>query len=302
MEDLKESTLLMSMNDLQRQWKEQGYLFFRSFFPISLIQEAREEVIQVLQSEGWGTVKKNTLIPTGSVRRINSLEFYRCITQLMKKEGFHDVSESSSLISLLSALLKEPVFSHPRKMIRMTYPYRLNPKDQVPPHQDLSQVKGEKETFTAWIPLGNYSLDCGGLLVAAGTHTQGLLPSCPNAEGRFRCQIVKEVSSRFVWAQGCYRMGDLLILHALTVHQSGINQSDTFRLSLDCRFSSVFGMLNEDQLLSPYYPHVPNWNVLSKQWKRQNRFSVPKTIQLHARNRDPRDSLKKRSILFGAVT
>lgn len=287
MQDLKDFTLSEPVVNLQEEFRQQGYLFLRSFFPSSLIKQVRDRIISILHLEGWGKLEKKKFVAVEPVRRINSPPFHQCISRLMKEELLHDLSEHPPLRWFLSALLGEPVFSHPRKMVRITYPYHLNPKDRVPPHQDLFYVKGERDTFTAWIPLGDYPPKQGGLLVAPGTHKYGLFPTQANDEGRFGCNAIEQHLTEFEWCKAHYRPGDLLVMHSLTIHQSGINESDQFRLSLDCRFSSALRSINEDQLLPPYHPHVPDWEMLSEGWNKRDRFAAaPSTMHVHKKEKE----------------
>lgn len=278
--NLKECSAHEPIAHLQAQFKEQGYLFIRSFFPASEILQIKARVVEALEKEGWGKFQGERFIAIEPVNRINSPAFHRCIAQIMKEESLHDLSQSPLILTFLSALLGETVYSHPRKMMRITYPYHLNPKDRIPPHQDLFYVKGERDTFTAWIPLGEYPPEHGGLLVSPKTHKEGLFPTESSAEGRFGCNAVEKNIKEFTWCKAHYRPGDLLLMHSLTLHQAGINETDQFRLSLDCRYSSITKSINADQLLPPYFPDVPDWNQLSKNWKNPDRFKVPTTLKI----------------------
>lgn len=278
-------------DDLSHIFRQNGYLFLRSFFPVNFILEAREKVINVLKKEGWGRWEGEEFIAINPTRRINSPEFYKCISEMMKEEVLHELSQSPSLCDLLSKILGETVYPHPRKMIRITYPYVMNPKDRVPPHQDIVYVKGERDTFTVWIPLGDYALHQGGLEISPRTHNYGLFAMQANDEGRFGCTAIEEPLKNFQWYGVHYHPGDLLIMHSLTLHRSGINKSQQFRISLDCRFSSVERTINEDQLLPPYYPHVPNWDQLSSEWQKKDRFTIPSTLQVHPKDKNLSDIL-----------
>jgi hypothetical protein len=291
MYDLKESLLDDSLLNLQKSFEREGYLLIRSFFPLSLIQQVRHQIVEVLRQKSWGRMENDRFVAIEPVRRINSPDFHTCIECLMQEELLHELGQYPPLNWFLSALLGEPIFHHPRKMVRITYPYLMNPKDRVPPHQDFFYVKGERDTFTAWIPLGEYPPEKGGLLVAPGTHKQGLFPTQSNDEGRFGCNAIEENLKEFAWCQAHYRPGDLLLMHSLTLHQSGKNESDQFRLSLDCRFSSALGTINEEQLLPPYYPHVSDWKILSKSWKNPDRFASPSTLQIHKKEKNLLEAL-----------
>ncbi|MGB7129005.1 MAG: phytanoyl-CoA dioxygenase family protein [Candidatus Rhabdochlamydia sp.] len=286
MQTLNESKVTDSITNLQAAFYKNGYLFIRSFFPTNLIITIRECIIDVLESEGWGEWKDDAFIAIEPVNRINSPSFYHGISTLMQQEILHEIAHHPYLNSFLSSLLDEPIFSHPRKMVRITYPYSMNSKDRVPPHQDLVYVKGERDTFTTWIPLGDYPPEQGGLEVSPQSHRSGLYAMQANSEGRFGCTAIEEHLTNFSWCKAHYHPGDLLVMHSLTLHRSGINESKQFRLSLDCRFSSALKTLNEDQLLPPYYPYVPSWEVLSKKWKNPKRFELPSTMKVHQKDKE----------------
>jgi hypothetical protein len=283
---LDESAASSPIDDLRDSFRKNGYLFIRSFFPLDPILAARKRLIHVLESEGWGRWEDSTFIAIEPVRRINSPLFHQCINSLMQEESIHEIAHSPLLSHFLGQLLDEPVYSHPRKMIRITYPYSMNPQDRVPPHQDIVYVKGERDTFTSWIPLGEYRPEEGGLEISPGSHQNGLFPMQANSEGRFGCTAIEERLTDFVWQRAHYCPGDLLIMHSLTLHRSGMNQKRHFRLSLDCRFSSALKTINEDQLLPPYYPHVAPWEELSKNWKNPHRFMLPSSMQVHSKDRE----------------
>lgn len=287
MQILHESKITDSASNLRAAFRKNGYLFIRAFFPSNLIILLRERIIRVLEAENWGRFEAGTFIAIGPTsNRINSPSFHRCIAILMQEESLHEISQQPSLCSFLSTLLEEPIYPHPRKMVRITYPYSMNPKDVTPPHQDLVYVKGERDTFTTWIPLGDYPPEHGGLEISPQSHQNGLYPMKANSEGRFGCTAIEEHLTDFIWCRTHYLPGDLLIMHSLTLHRSGINQTKQFRISLDCRFSSALKTINEDQLLPPYYPHVPHWKALCKKWKNPNRFELPSTIQVHAKDKE----------------
>ena len=286
MQTLNESKITDSIPNLQAAFHKNGYLFIRSFFSPSLVLSLRERIINVLESEGWGQWEAGTFVAVEPANRINSPSFHQCISILMQEESLHEISQHPSLCSFLSALLEEPIYPHPRKMVRITYPYLMNPKDRVPPHQDLVYVKGERDTFTTWIPLGDYPPEQGGLEISPQSHQRGLYAMQANSEGRFGCTAIEEHLTDFAWHKTHYCPGDLLIMHSLTLHRSGVNETKQFRLSLDCRFSSALKTINEDQLLPPYYPHVPAWKALSKKWKNPNRFELPSTIQVHPKDKE----------------
>jgi ectoine hydroxylase-related dioxygenase (phytanoyl-CoA dioxygenase family) len=269
----------VGQGDLKKELREKGYLYFKNFFDAELINECKQAILSVLWKLQWLEYPSTKC---SIVYRLNSPEFYQCIETLMEQEVLHTLAYSPKLQSLMSLIIGVEPFAHFRKMIRLSYPFEMNPKDLTPPHQDIFYVRGEVDTFTCWIPLGNYPRGLGGLQVAECSHMNGIYSSSANDEGRFGCQLADIDESMFNWKQADYQLGDLLLFHSLTLHAAAPNFGDEFRISLDCRFSSTKGVINEDQLLPPYYPKVRAWEELTKQWKNPHRFQIPQSLTIQS--------------------
>lgn len=280
---LQESSLSLPIEQLRNQMREQGYLYVKSFFPSSQILKLAEVIFSVLQEEQWGRWEQGELIPCFPVHRICSEGFYRMLALLMQREVLHELASHQDLLNFLSLFLEQKAFAHPRKMIRVTYPYSMNPHDLVPPHQDFFYVKGDLDTFTCWVPLGHYPIGYGGLKIAPRSHLRGLMPTQMKDKnsGRFGCSAIQEAVQDVEWLHGHYDPGDLLLFHSLTLHASDPNEQSTFRLSIDMRCSSASGLLNEDELLPPYHTHLPPWSELTQGWIDPERFRIPPTLNLH---------------------
>lgn len=295
MKELNAHIFTGNILDLQNTFKKQGYLYLKHFFSKDEINDVLSPIERILEEQKIGYKQGNYVVPTTSINKIGSPEFITCLTALMKELSLHAIGLKGKLPAFVKMLLNDEVFSHPRKMVRITYPFNLNPNDRIPPHQDLYYVKGEKDTFTCWIPLGDYPPNCGGLLVAHGSHQKGLLPVSSNADGNFNCTATNVESLDLDWRESHYEIGDLLIMHSLTLHQSGKNLADHFRLSMDCRFSSLYGAINADQLLPPYYPKVPNWNELAEQWTINPFASYPASLSVEPNDKSVEDILQRHS-------
>jgi len=144
-------------SDLDRMrsfFSEHGYLFIKGLFPKEKIDSIRHKMFDVLKTHQC--MDQDTALPTHPPYRINSPKFYQVIEDAMKREEAHSLAYDQKVTQLLSALLGTQIFPHPNKMFRVCYPFEMNPDDTTPPHQDIYYVKGEKDTFTMWTPLGNY--------------------------------------------------------------------------------------------------------------------------------------------------
>ena len=69
-EEIKDSSNLLSdKNHLRKEFKKNGYLFFRNFIPTKSLKKARTEIIQKLESVGEVKIFENTPIATGRSER-----------------------------------------------------------------------------------------------------------------------------------------------------------------------------------------------------------------------------------------
>ena len=93
------------------------------------------------------------------------------------------------------------------------------------------------------MPLIDCPPELGGLQVARGSHTLGVLDfGIGNGAGGIEIQDPLEGR----WTGGPMRAGDVLVFHSLTVHKGIPNRSDRLRMSIDCRFQRVRDPFNPD--------------------------------------------------------
>ena len=114
--------------------------------------------------------------------------------------------------------------------------------------------------YTAWTPLGDISLELGGLMILERSHTiarlretylqQDVDAYCvnyPTAEqyvsgqkrwGGYLSTNPVKLQQRFGgrWLTTAFRAGDLLVFGMFSIHCSLDNQSDRIRLSSDSRY------------------------------------------------------------------
>jgi len=298
---LKESNYRKNnLNDLKGSFSENGYLYFKNFFDESVIVNLRNIIIDILKKESWIKNITDQVIPLLPVRKVGDIEFFKCIEAIMAKEEIHKFCNNSLILDFLEQFIGRGIIIHPRKTIRLIYPYLMNQEGLFLAHQDFYYVKGEIDTITIWIPLGNYPIEYGGLKILEGSHKKGLFPIKKDKSGEFLSCKVSDIEIKdHDWKQANYKIGDVLIFHSLTLHETGINHSDEFRLSIDFRASARNGLINKNQLFPCYYPKISAWESLTKNWIDKNLISVPDESKLQDDSINPYDALNiKKSIFF----
>lgn len=113
------------------------------------------------------------------------------------------------------------------------------PEHTAEPHQDFYPVKGTRNTWTVWIPLGDCDAELGGITVARGSHRLGFLDGKALATGI-------PLDRRTVWHCHPFTCGDVIMFHSLNIHQGRDNATaDTIRLSTSARYQPVSEPVHE---------------------------------------------------------
>ncbi len=105
--------------------------------------------------------------------------------------------------------------------------------------------RGSDQVVTAWIPLGDCPIECGGLIYLEGSqrataakldelrrHTDR--PDDPRPISNDLSRTARELGGRWLWTD--YSAGDVILHSPYLVHASLDNLTDSMRLSVDLRF------------------------------------------------------------------
>jgi hypothetical protein len=120
--------------------------------------------------------------------------------------------------------------------IRMDNPCEDEYSTQL--HQDyVSQLSGQSAIVT-WSPLRHVTEELGRLTIYPGSHRSGVFPILKTGEGSRGLVIADEdkLAANYPGLAPEVQVGDCLMLHFLTLHQSGKNRSDRTRWSMLSRY------------------------------------------------------------------
>ena len=255
--------LLMDGPALAARMARDGYLYLPRLLPRDVVAGVQGEVATIARDAGW--LRRDVPLadavadPRGFcvdpeprylevLRRINLLERY------------HALKHHPRLVWLFERMLDASVFPHPRVLMRNIFPDR--PDYTTKAHQDYPNVQGTPEVYTAWMPLIDCPPELGGLQVARGSHTLGVLDfGIGNGAGGI--EILDPMDGR--WTGGPMRAGDVLVFHSLTVHKGVENRSDRLRMSIDCRCQRVRDPFNPDNASPDGQPLA--WEEVYADWR-----------------------------------
>jgi hypothetical protein len=162
---------------------------------------------------------------------------------LVRSPAFDAFTRGPQLASIAGTLLDGPVELLPRRILR--HFHRSAPRASRA-HVDWDYMDhGGERVVTAWVPIGDCPVECGGLVYLEGSH------EIPRAEldqlrdhtdrphdrrpiSNDLAMTARVLGGRWLWSD--YRAGDVVLHSPHLVHASLDNTSDVMRLSADLRF------------------------------------------------------------------
>jgi ectoine hydroxylase-related dioxygenase (phytanoyl-CoA dioxygenase family) len=240
---------------LRERLDEDGYLFLPGLLNRDEVLDARRVVTSRLQKAGHllpGTDPMDCIADPACTTGFNP-DLALDNPELMR------VLYSGPMIEFYERLLGEPVRHFDFTWFRAT-----SPGASTPAHTDAVYMnRGTQNLFTSWTPIGDVSLEMGGLMMLEGSHKHEKLRAnysskdvdkfCENKVGANYTKmggggnireggwlsnaphkLQKSMGGR--WLTAPFRAGDLLMFSIFTVHASMDNQSNRIRLSSDSRY------------------------------------------------------------------
>ncbi|MFL6163667.1 MAG: phytanoyl-CoA dioxygenase family protein [Jatrophihabitantaceae bacterium] len=162
---------------------------------------------------------------------------------LVRTARFDAFTRDPELRRIAEILLDAPVELIPRRILRH---FHRNSGKASRAHVDYDYLTGGgDQLLTAWIPLGDCPIECGGLVYLEGSHRVSReeldtlrpftdRPSDQRPVSNDLGLTARTLGGRWLWAD--YRAGDVVLHGPHLVHASLDNTSDVMRLSADLRF------------------------------------------------------------------
>jgi ectoine hydroxylase-related dioxygenase (phytanoyl-CoA dioxygenase family) len=262
---MRSSTELLGDADALRQrLAEEGYLYLEGVLDRDKVLAVRNRFTAILAERGW--VKRGYVDDARSIvlpLREDHEDFQTVYDEVQRVQEFHELAHDASLLALMRDVLGESAFPHPLKIVRMSFPE--NYEVSTPPHQDYPNNQGTKNLTATWIPLGDISLEMGGLAILRGSNRYGVLPlDIHPGPGNRQAVVPLEMLEELRWVTAEFSIGDVLVFPSTTVHASLHNVSDSMRLSVDFRYQ-LEGEALTDIVLHPHFQRQ-DWDEVYAGW------------------------------------
>jgi hypothetical protein len=168
--------------------------------------------------------------------------------EMVRSAEFDAFSRRPGLRRIAETLLGGPAELLPRRILRH---FQRSAARASRAHVDFDYMdRGSDSVVTAWVPLGDCPVECGGLVYLEGSHRlpREQLDQLRDHTDRPHdrrpisndlAMTARVLGGRWLWTD--YRAGDVVLHSPHLVHASLDNTSDLMRLSADLRFRRTDG-------------------------------------------------------------
>ncbi len=270
--ELQESgDVIEETDELRRRLDEHGYLFFRGLLDPDRLMSLRGEMLTVMHDGGWlveGTDPIDGIANPEARSTEGDPEYTDVYHEVYKLQAFHQIAHCSNVMDLLERVRGCPMMSQPQKVARLWFPKFT--EHTTPTHQDFVHFQGTYDNLTCWSPVGDCPVELGGLAVLPGSHRVNRILNHHFSLGAGSLHVDSSEYEEYAgdWHTTDYRIGDVLIFPALTIHKALPNVTeDRLRVSLDNRYQRVGDPIAE-HMLNPHLSSMSplSWDDVYRDW------------------------------------
>lgn len=251
----------VGIETIRKLFAEQGYVWLKGMLPRGDVIGFRGWVFSHLADTGLLKSGSDPALGLAAASAFDRQLADRRLMALVRSTAYEGFCAQPLLSRLMDAFVGGLSYLHKRKLMRFTQP---GTTVATPAHYDLVYLRGgTSRIVTAWIPIGDVSVDMGGLVYLEGSHAigvdmearfardnAGLSPeeriSAFNrnmSEGGWVSKDLPDMAKRFDtrWLIADFEAGDVVLHSPYMIHASTTNQSaeGRIRLSTDIRYQNV---------------------------------------------------------------
>lgn len=249
-----------SLDTLKEQYRAQGYLWLKGFFPRDEVLAFRRRFFTAFQDAGLlepdTDPVEGVFSGTEDRRRTNKV-----LMEQARTAAYESFCVQPRLWRFFDAFLDGPSYLHKRKIIRYLTP---GSAWATPAHYDLIYLRGGTDrVVSCWIPLGDISLEMGGLVYLENSDRVGRKMEAEFARQNAKLSPEERISAfnknmseggwvgkdlplmadKFDtrWLAADYEAGDIVVHSPYMIHAS-LDNTDAkgrIRLSTDIRYQNV---------------------------------------------------------------
>jgi hypothetical protein len=251
----------VGIETIHKLFAEQGYVWLKGLLPRRDVIDFRGWVFSHLADTGLLQPGCDPALGIAASGVFDRQLADRRLMALVRSTAYEGFCAQPQMSRLMDAFVGGLSYLHKRKLMRFTQP---GTTVATPAHYDLVYLRGgTSRIVTAWIPIGDVSVDMGGLVYLQGSHAIGLDMEARFArdnaglsaeerisafnknmsEGGWVSKDLPDMAKRFDtrWLIADFEAGDVVLHSPYMIHASTTNQSleGRIRLSTDIRYQNV---------------------------------------------------------------
>ena len=235
--------LLDDPKALQGRMANDGYLLIRGLQNKEAVLQARMTVLEHLRDHGALDPDSPLMEGRIATRRGPGGGYEQDLynRSLQSSPSIVNLSRTNEIMEFFQKFLGGPVRTFDHRWLRLA-----GAGGPGGAHYDVVFMgQGTKNLYTAWCPLGDVSLELGGLAICVGSHkwdrvkeTYGNSDVDRDGHDGTLSQDPLELVAKFggQWQTTSFNVGDVIVFSMFTMHTGLTNQTNHFRLSMDTRY------------------------------------------------------------------
>jgi ectoine hydroxylase-related dioxygenase (phytanoyl-CoA dioxygenase family) len=244
-----------------------GYLFVPGLLPRAAVAAVRAEFLELAAAGGWlaeGQPVEAAIADLAHACKDPEPDYIRVFRPMWALESLHRLKHHANVLALFERLFGEPVLVHPLLVARNIFPQTERFDFTTGSHQDRIHIGGGT-SYAVWVPLGDCPRDQGSLIIAAGSHRQGVRDFTIST-GAGGLTTVEDFAGQ--WAGSDFAMGDAVIFVDTVAHKALPNRTRTLRQSFDARYQRLSDPIADVSVRT--YGDIMTWDEVYAGWARDD--------------------------------
>ena len=255
-----------------------GYLFFRGLLPSDDVAAVRQQFLEHAARGGWVTDARSGTAILANACKDPEPRYLETFIPMWQLESLHRLKHHPNITGVFERAFGEPCLVHPLLVARNIFPQTEKFDFTTGAHQDRIHIGGGT-SYACWVPLGDCPREMGSLIMAEGSHTEGVR-DFTIASGAGGLETVGDFTGQ--WVGSDFAMGDAVIFMDTIVHKALPNRTPRLRQSFDARYQRLSDPIAEVSVrtyasMCTWEDTYANWRQddLKYYWQRQGARVVP---------------------------
>jgi len=249
---------------LAARMAQDGYLFFRGLLPRDEVAEVRRQFLAQAETGGW--LKRDRPAGSAQAHLANACKdpepvYLKTFIPMWQLESLHRLKHHPNIVGVFERMFDEPCLVHPLLVARNIFPQTENFDFTTGAHQDRIHIGGGT-SYACWVPLGDCPREKGSLMMAAGSHKEGVRDFAI-ASGAGGLETVGDFTGQ--WVGSDFAMGDAVIFMDTIVHKALPNRTGELRQSFDARYQRLSDPIAEVSIRT--YADMCTWEETYANWQ-----------------------------------